>query len=475
MCRDADYIEFLRSKHLTAKEVGFEPTLPFNPLMKPFQKAVTAWSIRLGRSAIFAGTGLGKTLCQLEYARHVVDQRNCKALILAPLAVSHQTVSEGEKFGIEVNLCRSDFSARKGINITNYEMMDKFNASEFDCIILDESSLLKSIAGKIKQKIIDTYQYTPYRLACTATPAPNDHMELGNHSEFLSVLPQEEMLTKFFFHDSGKTQSWKLKNNARDQFWKWVCSWAACYDKPSDIGFDDDGYNLPPLNMVQHVVEVDATRDSGGMLFRQAELSATTLSRENRLTLASRVARAAEIATRDKETYVVWCELNDEANALRRAIPDAVEIRGSDSTGKKEETLNAFARGQIRVLITKPKIAGFGLNWQHCHNTIFVGMNYKYEAMYQAIRRFWRFGQIYPVDVHLIMAETEGPVLHAIQRKQANHEAMKREMLAAMREIGGLDGITRNVRLVPYEAEQGLIVPWWLVPRCEDGTTLHGG
>ena len=461
----SDYLEFLASKHQQADSYGFEPRA-VNPAMKPFQAPVTEWAIRQGRAAIFADVGLGKTITQLEWSQQAVEHTNGKALILAPLAVAAQTVREGRRFGYEVNQCRSQLGVRPGINVTNYDNLDNFDASTFDAIALDESSILKSYMGKTKQRILESFQSTPYRLACTATPAPNDHMELGNHAEFLGIMPSSEMLTRFFINDTMHAGNYRLKHHCREEFWRWVCSWAACFTRPSDLGFSDDGYILPPLNLIEEIVKTDitsgASQDGVQSLFRNDNITATSLHREKKLTLRDRINRVAERVHGDDDYWVLWCETNEEADALRKAIPKAVEVRGSEHPELKEKKLIDFALGNTRVLITKLKIAGFGMNWQHCHNMAFTSVTHKYEQFYQGISRCRRFGQKHPVNVYLVMAETEGPVLKTIKRKQADHETMKAEMVKAMREVGC--AAVDRLRLSKYQPAEPMTLPFWIAP-----------
>lgn len=453
-----DYAAFLKSKELRPQEHGFDVAeSEINPRLFPFQRRIVRWGLRRGRAAVFAGTGLGKTGMQLEWARHVVERQERerrdedayvgdepnglkpgRVLILAPLAVAPQTVREGARFGIEVRQvrCQTDVGGA-GIYVTNYEMLDKFDPAGFVGVVLDESSRIKDLTGKQRTQIIDAFNETPYRLACTATPAPNDHVELGNHAQFLGVLNVNEMLCRWFVNDTADAGSWRLKGHAQDDFWRWVHSWAVSCERPSDLGaeFSDEGYVLPPLVESEHVVAADATMAvPDGYLIRTGSLSATSLHKEGRLTTDLRAAEVAAIVGAEAgETWIVWCNTNYEADALAALIPGVVEVRGNMKPEEKERILDEFARGTIRVLLTKPSIAGHGLNWQHVARVAFVGLSYSYEQLYQAIRRCWRFGQTRRVHVHYIRADTEGQVLDAIHRKQAGHEEMRRAMNDAMR------------------------------------------
>lgn len=424
-----NYQEFLAHKRLVAQPAGLDTVSELNTDLFDFQQAITGWALKRGRAAIFADCGMGKTAMQLEWARHVPGD----VLILAPLAVAKQTVREGEKFGVIVNYCRDQSQVQKGITITNYEMLDHFDLSKFAGIVLGESSILKAYDGKTKQQIIDASQQVPYRLACTATPAPNDFMEIGNHAEFLGVMSRVEMLSMFFAHDGGETQKWRLKGHAKQDFWQWVCSWAVMVRKPSDLGFSDEGFSLPALEYHEHVVSVE--QDHSGSLFPTEAQTLQERIRARKDSVEERAERCASLVNGNDEQWIVWCNLNSESETLAKLIPDAVEVRGSDSMESKESKLAGFLDGSHRVLVTKPSIAGFGMNFQNCRNMAFVGLSDSWEQYYQAVRRCWRFGQTKPVNVHLIVAETEGAVLANIKRKEADAQAMAENMVAEMSEI----------------------------------------
>jgi len=424
-----EVIEAKKHKVLTA---GFEP-LPFTAPLFEWQKMVVTWAIRQGRSALFAECGLGKTPMQLEWADQVCRHTGGSVLILAPLAVSPQTVAEGKKFGIEVTHCREQSDVKKGVNITNYERLDKFSPEFFAGVVLDESSILKSFQGKTRIMLTESFAKTPYRLCCTATPAPNDYTEMGQHADFLGVCSPAQMLATYFINDTFNTGDWRLKMHARTSFWEWVATWAACVSKPSDLGFSDEGYDLPALNFKTEMVHVEQTAGRGeGELFRNPTLSATNLHQEMRLTNEARCKRVAEIiAEKPDELWTVWCNTNYEADELNRVLNGAVEIRGSDKAELKEKRLNDFTNGNFKTLITKPEIAGRGLNWQHCANTIFCGLSYSFEDLYQALRRHYRFGQTREVNAYIVQADTEGPILDAVREKMAKHDEMKVEMRLA--------------------------------------------
>lgn len=424
-----EYADFLARKHLKAIDVGFAKIPPLNPSLFAHQRVTTEFLLKRGRGAAFLDTGLGKTLIQLDWSRVVAARTHKPVLILAPLAVAAQTVHEGERFGIHVIHCQSGTDVKQGVNITNYHKLHKFDDIEFGGVVLDESSILKSFDGATKNALCERFARTPFRICCTATPAPNDHMELGNHAEFLGILSMREMLSRWFINDtSTASQNWRLKGHAREAFWRWVSSWAISCCLPSDLGCSDKGFILPPLEFRRHVVSVDLTEDRNGALFRMPGLSGISLHAERRRTIAQRAPQIAALVNRSTETWLVWCETNYEADAVRPMIPGAIEVRGSDSPEIKETRLVDFSEGRARVLITKPRIAGFGLNWQHCANMIFAGVGFSYESLYQAIRRCWRFGQLRPVNVHLFMAETEIAVWDVLSAKIAAHENMKQSM-----------------------------------------------
>ena len=439
-----DYQRFLEQKRFTPQIAGLTSIPALNTAMFPHQKDVTAWALRLGRAAAFLGTGMGKSLIELEWARIVSDHTKMPVLILAPLAVAHQLISEAHKFGIDAHYQKAG-SPESSIVVTNYERMDKFDPADYAGVALDESSILKSFDGKTRSQLIEAFLETPYKLAATATPAPNDHMELGNHAEFLGVMTATEMLSMFFVHDGGETQKWRLKGHARKEFWKWVCSWAVNMRKPSDIGYDDGPFILPPLVYHEHLVEVE--KPSEGMLFA---MPAETLSERlaaRRSTVDDRVDKCVQLVAQEPdETWLVWCNLNRESEAITAAIDGAVELTGSDSAEDKAALSLEFAEGKIGTMVSKSSILGFGVNYQVCSRMIFVGVNDSWEQFYQSIRRCWRFGQKNPVHVHIIAASTEGNVLENLKRKEREAEEMAEEMLQNMQELTrmNLKGTTRT-------------------------------
>lgn len=382
---------------------------------------------------MFEECGLGKTLQQLEWARQVAEYAKAPVLILTPLAVAHQTQSEAAKFGIVATVVNAQSEVTgPGIWITNYEKLEHFEPTAFVGVVLDESSILKAFTGKTRVALTRAFAKTPYRLCCTATPSPNDYTEFGQHAEFLGVCSAPQMLATFFVNDTFNTGDWRLKKHAEDEFWKWVASWACCVSKPSDIGFKDDGYNLPALHMHTETVDVDESRGAGEELFRHATLSATTIHHEMRLTSQARAARVAELVKREPgEQWLVWCNTNDEADKLRELITDGTEIRGSDTAHAKERAVDGFISGKIRVLVSKSSIFGYGLNLQCCARVAFVGLSYSFEDLYQALRRSYRFGQKREVHVYIVQARTEGAILQTIQRKIEQHKIMQQEMKRA--------------------------------------------
>ena len=464
------YHDLIARKAVAFSPKGFDSWSDLHPDLFPHQRAVTEFALATGCSAMFLDTGLGKSFAALEWGRVVVEKTNKPVLMLAPLAVGPQHQREAERFGIDALYVRNaDEVTGPRIYITNYERLDNFVVSKFGGIILDESSILKSFTGVTTRKLIEAFASTPYRLCCTATPAPNDHTELGTHSEFLGTMRRDEMLPRWFINDTmTASQHWRIKGHAVRDFWRWVASWARCVSLPSDLGFDDSGYVLPEIAVTEHLVEADRTIDAGEetkgkligqqRLFRMPETSATSIHKEKRLTADDRADLVAQCIDGDPcEPWIVWCDTDYEADAVRERIPDAEEVRGSMMLAKKESTLDAFSRGELRVLITKPSIAGYGLNWQHCARMAFAGLSFSYENYYQAVRRCWRFGQERPVEVHIAMADTEAAIKRVIDRKAGDHAAMKREMQIAMREAH-----QAHQRKTSYQPNKEAALPAWL-------------
>ena len=456
-----EYQKFLESKRDVVDPVGFAvDDCDLNQSLFPWQRRIVQWALRRGRAALFEDCGLGKTAQQLEWARKVVERTGKAVLILAPLAVSEQTVREGEKFGIAVNRCEDGKDVAEGaINITNYERLGKFSNGIFAGIVLDESSILKAYDGKTRMEITQFAKPIKYRLCCTATPAPNDIIEICNHAEFLNIMRGKEILALFFRQDGNTTHAWRLKGHARRAFWMWMAEWSIAMRKPSDIGFSDNGYDLPPLVMHEESV-TNETHD--GLLFALEAQSLSERRQSRRDTLTARVARAAQLCNQSKEQWLVWCDLNSEGDALADAIADAVQVKGADSPDFKERNLRDFARGDLRVLVSKPSIAGFGMNFQTCHNIIFVGLSDSYESFYQAVRRCWRFGQKSAVECYVICADTDGAVVENIKRKERLACELFDETVKAMKEVGEVAATRRNE--MEYKPRLAVKFPEWLVP-----------
>lgn len=442
-----DYAEFIAAKHRRAPATGFESgELP--AALFDWQAKIVRWATRRGRAAIFADCGLGKTAMQLAWADQIARHTSGRVLILTPLAVSAQTVAEAEKFGVAgVSVCRDHTQAMgEGVRIAvaNYEKLGHFDPEDFAGVVLDESSILKAHDGKTRNQIISSFAETPFRLACTATPAPNDQTEMGNHAEFLGTMTRSEMLAMFFVHDGGKTQDWRLKGHAQSAFWEWVCSWACVVTSPSDIGADSTGFDLPPITYQTHTIT--AGKPQRGMLFHSGEgMGLQERRAARRDSLEGRVQAVADlVAAEPDEHWLIWCDLNAESSALAKSIPGAVEVYGSMSAEAKESALEAFSSGQTRVLVSKPSIAGFGLNWQHCARVVFCGLSDSYESFYQATRRCWRFGQERPVRVHIVISDAEQPIADNISRKQSDALTLMSEVSARTRAH-----VTRELSGVP--------------------------
>lgn len=451
-----DYAEFLASKAPRPQAVGIEPSdMPAH--LFDFQADCVRFALRQGRAAMFLDTGLGKTRIQLEWARQAAEASNGRALLLTPLAVARQIEREGAALGYPVRVIREQSDAREGINICNYDRLDKINAETFGAVSLDESSILKSFMGATTRALINTFSGLRFKLACTATPAPNDHMELGTHSEFLEKMRNVEMLSRWFINDTSKaSQQWRIKKHAHNAFWDWVASWARCAETPEDLGYDGSRFELPPMRIHRHMTVGDI-RPPIGALFA-SDVSATNMHDIKRQTAEARAEAIAKLVnTEPSEPWVIWCDTDYEADALCRVVQGAIEVRGSHSIDRKEDALAAFASRDSRYLITKPGVCGMGLNWQHSARMAFVGRSFSYEAWYQAVRRCWRFGQTRPVDVHIIVAEGEDQIGRVIDRKAADHATMKRAMAAAMRR----NNVVSDGPKVPYVPNhKGKLAPW---------------
>lgn len=452
------YAELLARRAAVAPMRGLDQLPDLHPGMFHYQRDVTEYLLGCGRGAAFLDTGLGKSLVSLEWGRVIAEHTGKPVLMLAPLAVAPQHVREAHKFGLEARVARDQSEVGPGVNVTNYGKIDHFDAAAFGGVVLDESSIIKNFTGSTSRKLIGMFAETPYRLACTATPAPNDHMELGQHSQFLGAMASNEMLSRWFIADQMNMGKYRLKGHAVKPFWNWVASWARCISKPSDLGYSDEGFTLPKLDIQRHIIRSDVSIDAGDMLFRIPEMSATSIHQEKRLTADDRAQAIADIVNADKgEPWVVWCDTDYEADALTARIPDAVEVRGSMTDTTKEDRLVGFSEGRIRVIISKPSIAGFGLNWQHCARVAFVGLSFSYESFYQAVRRCWRFGQTREVQCHIAMADTERNIWDVVTRKSGDHEAMKTEMYAAMKRAHEI----REIK-IDYQPTQPVRLPAWM-------------
>ena len=419
-----DYQTILEKKRRNHKTSGFKiEQSELNPLLFDFQKFTVQRCLELGKAAIFADCGLGKTLMQLEWSKQVAAKFG-NVLILCPLAVAGQTIQEGTRFGYDVARVE-DFSG-DGIYISNYEQLANINCSLYAGIVLDESSILKNFEGKTKTLIIDSFRNTPYKLACTATPSPNDPMEIGNHSDFLDVMAYNEVLAMYFVHDGGETAKWRLKGHATSAFWKFISSWALMFSNPADIGFTAKGYDLPNLNFIEE--QIKTTHRNNGLLFNDIAVSATNFNQELRLTFVDRLSKVAEIVNASDENFIIWIKQDAEGEELRKLIPGAIEVKGSDKQDYKESKLLGFANNEFRVLITKSKIAQFGLNYQNCHNQVFAGLDFSFEGLYQSIRRSYRFGQKHEVNIWIVTTDTMQNVINSIRTKQTQFEKMQTEM-----------------------------------------------
>ena len=453
------YNDFLKTKQIRFQNKGIEISIDgINNNLFEWQKKLVQWALFKGRSALFEDCGLGKTIQQLEWAKIICKKTGGNVLILAPLAVSLQTKREGKKFGINVNIAKDNDSIKPGINISNYEKMEKFDPSLFAGIVLDESSILKSFTGKTTMYLIDAFRETQYKLCCTATPAPNDFMELGNTAAFLGVMTRPEMLSMFFINDASNTGTWRLKGHVgKSKFWEWLSSWSMVVQKPSDIGYSNKDFNLPDLKIYKHILKYNGKKTT---LFTE---EAQTLSERREARKESLFDRLSEtLKTINTEQWLIWCNLNVEGDMLKKAIPGSVEIKGADSLEHKEKSVINFGDGKINCLITKSKISGFGVNWQSCHNMIFFGLSDSFEAYYQTIRRCWRFGQKYSVNVHILIGEREKAVLRNIERKEKDSQTMFQAMTGYMQQnmIDELSGLNNSP--TPYKPTINMKLPYFL-------------
>lgn len=411
-----EYEKFLESKKKTFISSGFDiEESELNPMMKDFQKYGVKIALKKGKFAFFFDCGLGKTFCMLEWSRLVSEHTKGKVLILAPLAIVEQTKRESIKFGISIDV----------FDITNYDQLKNIDTSLYSGVVLDESSILKGRDGKLSKLIIESFRNTPYKLACTATPSPNDHMELGQHSEFLGGMTYLEMLAMYFVHDGGETSKWRLRKHAVDDFWKYVATWSMAIDNPSTLGFMSDGYNLPEIEYIEHIINVENNTQT---LFGDVAVSATDIHKDLKRSFDCRIKKTIELVNSNNEQWIIWALSNDETNTLKKMLPESINVQGSDKPEYKAKHLNGFANNDFRVLITKTSIASMGMNYQNCHNMVFMSYDFKFEQFYQAVRRCYRFGQINKVKVHLLIPESQVNVRKTILEKQDNHFEMIKQM-----------------------------------------------
>jgi hypothetical protein len=436
-----NYSEFLKRKERADTLTGLSVVPSLNPMLFDHQADMVRWALRRGRAALFADCGLGKTPMQLEWAH----QQPHECIIVAPLAVAHQFVREAAKFGVDAAYAKDQSQVTKRITVTNYERLENFHIEQFGAVSLDESSVLKNKSGAYSTWMIDAFKNTPFRLCSSATPAPNDVMELGTQAEFLGVMTCSEMLAMYFTHDGGDTSKWRVKGHAQAAFWSWMASWAVMIRKPSDLGYSDDGFILPPLRMHEHQVAVN--QPTSGFLFALEAHTLQERQQARRESVGDRVSACAAIVNASNKPFLVWCNLNDESAQLAAAIPGAIEVTGSDTDEHKEAAIVGFLEGKYRVMVSKPKIASLGLNLQHCADMAFVGLSDSYEQLYQSIRRCWRFGQNNQVNVHIITAETEGAVVSNIKRKEREAEETYNSMIEHMKDLNAAalhGGTVRN-------------------------------
>ena len=453
------YEQFIQNKSIAALNIGFkadENTYP--KMIKDHQRVGVTWALKRGRAALFFDTGLGKTLSQLTWGDQVARKTGKPVLLLAPLAVSKQTLREAEKFGIWARIVTDQSQVGDGINITNYEKIHHFDCSKFGGVILDESSILKGINGKTRMLITDCFANTPYKLSCTATPSPNDFMELGTQSEFLGIMSQVEMLAMFFIHDGGETSKWRLKGHGKKRFFEWLATWGMFLSSPAQLGFDSTGYDLPELVYHNHIVDTTPTDD----LFATPAMGLLERNKARKDSVVARCEAAAAIVNAMTEPCMVWCNRNDESDLLESMIHGAVSVSGSDTDEHKTDSMINFADNKLKCLISKPKICGFGLNFQGSNTCVFVGLSDSWESLYQAIRRQWRFGQTRQVHAHIISADTESGVIENIRRKDNQHKDLKSEMDLIMESYLKAEIFGAKVEKTDYTANHRITIPSWM-------------
>ena len=462
------YDEFLAGKARQLTPIGLTEIPALSEKLFPHQRDTVALMLRRGRGAVFFDTGLGKGWIALEWLRVIAEHTGKPVLLLAPLAVSHQFAREAAKFGVPARVVADASEVGPGINITNYHKLGKFDVSVFGGVALDESSILKSFDGKTRTQLIESFKDAPFRLALTATPAPNDFTEFGNHAEFLGVMTRTEMMSLFFVHDGETTSEWRLKGHAADAFWSWVASWAIAIRRPSDLGYDDGAYDLPPLHIHRVVLPVDTKQAfASGMLFASEAATLSDQRTARRASLSARVARCVEIANAANGAVVVWCDLNDEGNALEKSIDGSVQVAGANSDDEKEQKIEAFSTGEARVMISKASLTGHGLNWQHAATAVYCGITNSWEALYQSLKRLHRYGQVKPVNAYIVVSEAETRVLDNLTAKQARADEMIAAMVAAMSPTTMRDLRATSRTMDGYETQRRVFVPQWLIENVE--------
>lgn len=454
----ADYAEFLASKAVAATQRGITAVPSLADHLFPFQRHCVEFGLRSGSFGLFLDTGLGKTACELEWATYAAEQSNGKALILTPLAVARQIEKEGRRWGYDIRVIRNQDEALHGINVCNYDRLELLDASQFGAVVLDESSIIKNFSGKTTAALIRTFAQHRWRMAATATPAPNDHTELGNHSEFLGVMPMNDMLVRWFLNDTADTGTWRLKGHARESFWNWMASWCRMAEHPRDLGDSIDGYDLPELKVVRHQADSSDVKGDEGTLFQIADVSATSIFKVKAQTAAARARMVGEIVAND-DPWLIWCDTDFEQDAIETLLGDkCISVKGSLPIAEKEKRIESWMNGDRPWMLSKTSIMGFGLNCQFCWQQVFAGRSFSYESWYQAVRRSWRFGQKRPVQIHLVVAEGEDSIGRVVDRKADDHQSMKREMSTAMRRAMGLESTVR----VKYQPNYIGRLPRWL-------------
>ena len=455
------YDEFLKTKEMQSIRAGFSvPKDELNHNLFPFQKDIVSWALQKGKSCVFTDCGSGKTIIQLEYAHQVCKKTGGTALIVCPLSVAEQTKREGEKFCIEAHVVREQAEIVSGsVNITNYEILNHFDPETFVCIVLDESSILKCYTSATRNELIDSFSGTPYKLCCTATPSPNDHTELGNHAEFIGIMSRTEMLATYFIHDGSDTSKWRLKGYGEQKFWEWVATWAICMRTPKDLGYTDDGYVLPKLNIIEHTIPSEA---SGYELFARRAETLSERREARKESQEKRVLEAKKLVEESDEQWLVWCDYNSESDALHKAIDGSVEVVGADSPDFKSEQAILFVDGRTKCLVSKSSIYGMGLNFQNCHNIIYCGISDSFESFYQSVRRCWRYGQKNEVNAHIIISEKEMNVLDNIKRKEKQMNEMQNNMISLMHDVT-MSEIKHTTRITTeYNPKERMALPTWI-------------